>query len=124
MKRLLKNRPLMIAYCVMGLGFLGSLGLVRHQDVVQDYRRCEDSADSRAVLRDVVIEATSGGDTLPLTSIPSFQSLDPETQQYLRDLESLSASAPNQEDDPNSFRNRALRLIPIPECEEPTWYSI
>lgn len=120
--RHLRNSPLLIAYVVMALGFAGAGAGYVHGEAIEDFNRCEDSQAGRTVLRDVVVAATEPGQGFQLTSVPGFDALDPETQQYFRNLEAMSRAAA-EAGVTDSTRERLLALVPIPECEPPGWFG-
>lgn len=78
----------------------------------QAAQACEDRRESKLLLRDLVELSDDDVGGFNLTAIPSFNDLDPETQQYLTDLESASKQAPR----PSEFKRNALKLLDIPEC--------
>jgi hypothetical protein len=84
-------------------------GYFRLEGIVN--QACEDRRNGRIILRELV-ELSDDGTGLSLTGFDSFDDLDPETQQYLRDLEAASREAPR----PSEFVRSALTLLDIPEC--------
>jgi uncharacterized membrane protein YebE (DUF533 family) len=77
---------------------------------------CAQSAAGRLVLRDVIVAATSGGGGIDYERIPSFVGLDPEVQQFLRDIRTLSlAGGPDQV----AFRQSLLDRAPVIVCDPP-----
>lgn len=117
MIRWLRAHPLTIAYLLIIAVFAFALWGVQHEESERRSALCETVNDQQAVLADlletVLDDDGSGG--LPLTALPEFQQLDPDTQDYLSALEALSA-----QDDPDSLDDRlrrfaAERLVPA-EC--------
>jgi adenylate cyclase len=84
-------------------------------EIDDDYQTCLRGNDSRAITREVVILATEGNG-IDLTGVSGFERLEPEVQAFLVNLRDETTNA-NGEDDPDSFRNRALATLTIRNCE-------
>lgn len=83
---------------------------VRNQD-------CLKARDGRAVLRQVVVEATKPGRAIDLTHVPGFDDLDPAMQAYLSNL-SAGLNGPTDQTATTvvPLRDRLLALVPPIEC--------
>lgn len=92
-------------------------GYYRLEQTIDDQDRiieqaCDDRRDNVVILRELVDLSDDGRGGMNLTGLPSFQELSPETQRYLRDLE----TAANQSPRPSSFVKNALALLEVPDC--------
>lgn len=103
--------PVLLMVLVAGPGYLRIEQILdeQHNIITQ---ACEDRRDQKIILRQLVELSDDGGGRLDLTSFPSFQELDPATQQWVRDLE----DAANQSPRPSQFVENALALLDVPQC--------
>lgn len=83
----------------------------RQEVIDKDYISCVRGNDTREVVRDIV--ELSNGPT-DLTLVPGFEALDPEMKQFLINLRDATAEA----DDGESFKEAALALLAIRDCEK------
>lgn len=79
----------------------------------QAAQSCQDRRNGRLILRELVELSDDGRGGFNLTGIESFNDLDPEMQQYLRDLEAASQQSPH----PSEFVQHALALLEVPDCD-------
>lgn len=107
----------LISYLVLALAIIAMASTVLRQSQWADYNLCRSSQANRQALRDVIVQATeeTGGGGLDLTAIPSFPALDPEMQQYLRELEA-AINQPPPEPTGESDTDRLLALVPLEDC--------
>lgn len=90
---------------------LGSVGFYTLEH--QAHQHCVERRDDRTVVRELVmLTGTSGSPNF--AAVPGFDQLDAPTQTYLRDLATaLQQVSPGDE---QSFRSRALVLLPPIDC--------
>lgn len=114
----LRPHGTVIRYVILAIAVLAMVAMPIRQSQWNDHNLCQESRKNRQALRDVIVLATedTGGGGLNLTGIPSFDALEPEMQQYLADLEALANSDSGSGDADDSFRRRALDLLPLEDC--------
>lgn len=79
----------LLAYLLVVSAFAGCLTLIQQNYRADTARSCRDRATGREVLRELVIAAYTGA-APDYSRIPSYNALDPETKQFLRDLGTFS----------------------------------
>lgn len=115
MKHWIRTHPLVttvaLIVLIVGPGYW-RLEVQNDRIAAQAAQSCQDRRNGRLILRELVELSDDGRGGFNLTRIESFNDLDPETQQYLRDLEAASQQAPR----PSEFVQHALALLKVPDC--------
>lgn len=108
----MKWRYLLVVGPYLALVIVGFLGFRILE--TQRNTECDGRRDGREVLRELVVQATSPGQSVDLTKVPGFDGLDEATQVYLENVSaSLNRGTPS---DQQTVRDRLLALVPPIDC--------
>lgn len=83
----------------------------------RDYASCVTANDGRKALKDVIVIATASGQTPDLTKMPSYATLSPAGQQFVRELNAIFQQA-GQETTTAGLKAFAETNLQLRNCEE------
>lgn len=79
---------------------------IASESAKREYDSCVTGNDGRRALKDVIEIATADGVDFDLTSLPSFPTMDEETQRFITELNALLNVPSDENDDSASQRLR------------------